>query len=668
MSRIPKTLTRILLTVALCLAPFASSANAHETDQFTLPAGREFADIGDELTITAYTAIEKGVNKINARIKEEVDAGRSAEEHHSPDAVAAAVNSQFPPAVFLIDDYDKRVLLAGSKMNYPGKLVGYKPSSSLRKYVNVPLSPFNAWECATIQAYGVTFGTDKIGHFTDMGMHYFRAYRKAIKAGANEQDALKKATYLGTDEFIFAESGLLGWRTAGGYSNADLVANYMGMMFYRNLTEPVMLKGAQRPPMLVRDGAYWKIAPHVRADSQFFSLFFSEHLDESLNPSNYIQSMRKGIRKAIVEHASDVIQRHLDANGNRRGQQYFRDKLTELSTYWGVDYGHNGSATDLMSIATVCYGKPLPQDAPPTARDRVGRTPLHVAAETGDVATIDRLLQAGADVNVQLRSDEKLSSEWGNTPLHSAARDGQAAAVALLLDRGANINARNDRGVTPLHRSIAHPEVTQLLLARGASIDATDNQGRTALHWAANDPQSKSVEVLLAGGRAIVNARDVDGQTALHRAAHGGNLPAVQALLAAGADINAADKTGVTALHLAARTDDPRVASLLVRGGANVDARDRFGCTPMHDATHARNTDVIALLVGAGAKPDLANAYGVTPMQLAERGGRTAIAGIMKGAPADAAVAATEAEAELAAEKQGPDPAPPAAKKAAMAN
>src|SRR5688500_4582661 len=222
MTRVRKTL--LLLSVALCLMTIAPSAIAHETDQFTLPAGREFADIGEELTITAYTAIEKGVNKINGRIKGEIEAGRPAEEHHTPDAIAAAVNSQFPPALFLIDDYDKRVLLPGSKMNYPGKIVGYKPSSSVRKYVNVPLSPFNAWECATIQAYGVTFGTDKIGHFTDMGMHYFRAYRKALKAGANEQDALGKATYLGTDEFIFAESGLLGWSTAGGYSNADLVA------------------------------------------------------------------------------------------------------------------------------------------------------------------------------------------------------------------------------------------------------------------------------------------------------------------------------------------------------------------------------------------------------------------------------------------------------------
>jgi cytohesin len=632
----------------MSLAPMA---RGHETDQFTPPAGREFADIGDELTKTAYNAIDRGVNKINAKIKGEIDAGKSGEQFQSPDALAASVNSEIPPAMFLIDDYDKRVLLPASKMNYPGEIVGYKPSTTVRKYVELPLNPFNAWECATIKAYGVTMGTDKIGHFTDMGMHYYRAYRKAIKEGSNEDQARAKAVWIGTDDFIYAESGLLGWATAGAYSNADLVANFSGMLFYRNLSEPTMLKGAVRPPMVVRDGPYWKIAPHVRPDSQFFSLFFSQHLDEALNPSVYLPKMRDGIRRAIKEHSNDVIERYVDANGNRRGQQYFRDKLTELSTYWGVEYGHKGGATDLLSIPAVCYGNDLAQDAPPTARDRVGRTPLHIAAERGDLATIDRLLKAGADVNVQVRSDEARDTDWGNTPLHLAARDGQVDAVRLLLDRGANINARNDRGVTPLHRSIAHPEVTQLLLDRGAQIDATDTQGRTALHWAAYDPQAKASEVLIAR-KATVNARDIDGETPMHRAARAANVHVMEVLAAAGGDVNIADKSGSTPLHLAARSNEPAIANLLIHHGAKIDVRDKFGCTPLHDATHARGEGVVAMLIGAGAQRDAANAYGVTPLQLAERTNRVAIAQLIKGTPQNA-IASTAAE--LAGERQAPD-------------
>ena len=645
-----------LLAFALGLASFALTANAHETDQFTLPAGREFADIGDEFTKTAYTAIEKGVNRLNARIKSEIDGGRKADELHSPDAVASSVNSQFPPALFLIDGYDKRTLSAEAKAKYPGQIVGFKPGSTVRRYVEFKYSPFNAWQCATVKAYGVTMGTDKIGHFTDMGMHYFRAYRKAIKEGAREDDARSKATYLGTKEFIFAESGLLGEATAGAYSNADLVANFMGMLFYRNLTEPVMLKGQLQPPMLERDGAYWKISPRVRPDSRFFSHFFSEHLDEALNPSVYVPNYRKGIRRAIEEHATDVIQRYVDANGNRRGQRYFRTKQLELNTYYGMEYGHKGDEKDLLNVAKVCYGAELDQNAAPTARDRVGRTPLHVAAERGDTAWIEKLLSAGADVNAQVRSNEAMSSDWGNTPLHSAARDGQIGAVGLLLDKGANINARNDRGVTPLHRSIAFPQVTQFLLDRGAEIDAADSQGRTALHWTAYDPESHSMEVLLSR-RANVNARDVDGQTPLHRAALAANIQAMQQLADAGADVKIADRTGCTPLHLAARTDDPINASILVRHGAAVDVRDTFGCTPLHDATHARGDDVVALLIGAGARTDLANSYGVTPLQLAERTGRNEIAGLLRRGQSTAIASNDEV---LATEKQGPHN-PPAA-------
>ena len=668
MSRSVKTTFPLFFAIALSLmVTRAPVARAHETDQFTPPAGREFADIGEELTKTAYTAIDRGVNKINAKIKGEIDGGKSGEQYETPDAIAAAVNSEFPAAMFLIDDYDKRVLLPASKMNYPGELVGYKPGTTVRKYVEMPLNPFNAWECATIKAYGVMMGTDKIGHFTDMGMHYFRGYRKAIKEGANEDQARAKAVWIGTDDFVFAESGLLGWATAGAYSNADLVANFSGMNFYLNLSEPVMLKGAKRPPMLVRDGAYWRIAPHVRPDSDFFSLFFSEHLDEALNPSVYLPKMRDGIRRAVKEHSNDILERYVDANGNRRGQQYFRDKLAELSTYWGVDYGHKGGATDLLSIPAVCYGNDLDQNAPANARDRVGRTPLHIAAEHGDLATIGRLLDQGADVNVQVRSNEARDTDWGNTPLHLAARDGQIGAVQLLLDRGANIDARNDRGVTPLHRSIGYPEVTKYLLDRGAQVDATDSQGRTALHWAAFDPQAKASEVLLAR-RANVNVADVDGETPLHRAARAANTHAMDVLVAAGANVNLADKSGATPLHLAARSDHAELAQMLIARGAQVDVRDKFGCTPLHDATHARGQGVVAMLISSGAKRDLANAYGVTPLQLAERTKREAIAGLIKGTTQRPAVAST---AELATERQGPDaPIPtnnPAAPKKPMA-
>src|SRR5205823_6457872 len=146
--------------------------------------------------------------------------------------------------------------------------------------------------------------------------HYYRTYRDSLRRGATEEQAVRDAIRVGTDGPIYSEKGLLGLVTAGAYSNADLVSNYMGMCFYKNLSEPVMLKGQLRPPMLVLEGNYWRVAPHVRPDSDFFSQFISDHLNEALNPSWYKDQFRPGIRKAIVEYRRNVLERYKDPNGN----------------------------------------------------------------------------------------------------------------------------------------------------------------------------------------------------------------------------------------------------------------------------------------------------------------------------------------------------------------
>ncbi|MDQ3439771.1 MAG: ankyrin repeat domain-containing protein, partial [Planctomycetota bacterium] len=479
--------------VALLVLASAIPALAHETDQFTVPPGREFADIGDTLTIWSYRAVKSGVDRTNNKIRSAIKAKRgedSLKKLQSPPEIAMAVNAAFPPALFSIEDWDKRVQAAGAKDNFPGRVVGYKPFIGVRKHAEFSLDPFRSWNCATIRAYGVYFGTDKLGHFTDMGKHYYREYRKSLDEGKSEERSTRNAIELGGDggPIFFSESGFLGEKTAGAYSNADLVANYMGMLFYRNLTDAVSLYGRQVPPMLERDGPYWKISDRVRPNSNFFAMFFSDHIDEAMNPSRYIEKHRDKIRKAIEEHAGDTIDRYLDAHGNRRPRAYFAERQKELSTYWGFDYGHKGDAeTDLLTIANTCFPSAPNELMKPDQRDGVGMSAMHLAARDGDVKRIDELLAEGADVNIQFRSGERRSPEWGSTPLHYAVRDGHAEAARRLIEKGANVNGANERGVTPLHRAIYNGALAKLLLAAGAKHDAADERGETPLHWAALD-------------------------------------------------------------------------------------------------------------------------------------------------------------------------------------
>ena len=154
---------------------------------------------------------------------------------------------------------------------------------------------FSRWFFAsTIKVYGTYLGTDKIGHFTDEGIAYYWAWHEARDHGATEAQALAAAVRIGT-EGPGSEDGWLGMLANGDYSNGDLAANYLGFLFYRNIAEETFIKGSLRPALVVRNGAYWRLADHVRRDSDFFALFISDHLDEALNPGFFDESMRPAL-------------------------------------------------------------------------------------------------------------------------------------------------------------------------------------------------------------------------------------------------------------------------------------------------------------------------------------------------------------------------------------
>ena len=80
---------------------------------------------------------------------------------------------------------------------YPGRVVAFKePFKNIMQHTHFFLDPRQLWRLflsSTMKAQGVYFGTDKIGHFTDMGMHYYRAFNKAKESGASDDAAIKKA-------------------------------------------------------------------------------------------------------------------------------------------------------------------------------------------------------------------------------------------------------------------------------------------------------------------------------------------------------------------------------------------------------------------------------------------------------------------------------------------
>jgi ankyrin repeat protein len=135
-------------------------------------------------------------------------------------------------------------------------------------------------------------------------------------------------------------------------------------------------------------------------------------------------------------------------------------------------------------------------------------TPLHSAAEQGDLAKVLALLTNNPNLVLS-------TGEYGMTPLHLAAMNGHKDVAELLLDNRAEVNAKNISDYTPLHFAAlaGNKIIVELLLAHGADVNSKDNNGDTPLHTAAMGNKDV-VELLLAHG-ADVSAKDDVGDTPL---------------------------------------------------------------------------------------------------------------------------------------------------------
>jgi len=85
---------------------------------------------------------------------------------------------------------------------------------------------------------------------------------------------------------------------------------------------------------------------------------------------------------------------------------------------------------------------------------------IHAAAQAGHIEAVKKHLANGADVNAKTNSGEL-------TPLHIASMNGYKEIVKLLINEGAKINPKDDKGFTPIDRTMREPEVASLLRKHG---------------------------------------------------------------------------------------------------------------------------------------------------------------------------------------------------------
>ncbi len=278
----------------------------------------------------------------------------------------------------------------------------------------------------------------------------------------------------------------------------------------------------------------------------------------------------------------------------------------------------------LVLVGTLALGGGCKKEPEPSANRPISSrpTPLHRAAEEGDIEQVQSLLASGADVNARTTGD------W--TPLHFAVGKGHGEIVALLLHHGAALNARDTGGNTPLDVAIwsEHPDLAERLIAEGAEVKTENDLGETPLHEAADAGYDDIVELLITRG-ADVKAANAWNGTPLNCAASGGHLQVARLLVEAGADVHTTCIDHKTPLHYAVESGHADVAEFLVAKGASLEERDDAGDTPLHVAASRGWEEVAELLVTKGAAIESLTSDDQTALHLAAKEGRSDVVKVL---------------------------------------
>jgi ankyrin repeat protein len=180
------------------------------------------------------------------------------------------------------------------------------------------------------------------------------------------------------------------------------------------------------------------------------------------------------------------------------------------------------TALHLAARKSNIFQKLLERGANPNIFDKIGRSPLHVAALDRDGIPVIDLLLAHPKVKV----DDV--NEFGITALHAAAYASNVIAVKRLIEKGANPNLFDKDDLSPLHvaalQKNGNPMIDLLLEAQKVKglgdVNNQNKQGRTALHYAAAYSNEITTEHLIEKG-ADLHCRTNVGDTPLHYAALG---------------------------------------------------------------------------------------------------------------------------------------------------
>ncbi len=318
-------------------------------------------------------------------------------------------------------------------------------------------------------------------------------------------------------------------------------------------------------------------------------------------------------------------------------------KSTVLETIdtpdFNVDQPITGSSDTLLHIAAY-YGvhwlakKLIEKHASINRKNKSNYTPLYVAAQSGQTALVQLLLEHGADITIR-------GGRHDFTPCQIAHDRGHTEA-AYLLEKYANAQGEqgvedfeepqsfleptpkecernliaflNERGLEKILEIIGKPEFNVHQNLTGLRD--------TLLHIAAAFGVLPLVQRLVFQKGATIDARNSTGYTPLCLAVKNGFLEVTRFLLEFHANHDfPADRYNYTPLHFACKLGHVEIVRLLLQHNADVRAKDKRGLTPLHFACKLGNTSIVRLLVAHNADCTAKDVAGLTPIDYAKQWG-----------------------------------------------
>jgi ankyrin repeat protein len=306
-----------------------------------------------------------------------------------------------------------------------------------------------------------------------------------------------------------------------------------------------------------------------------------------------------------------------------------------------------------------------------------GDAALHLAVWKENLAMVN-LLVTSPSVDINLRTAKTKNGPGGGTALTHAAGNGASAIVERLIEAGADVNAFNNAGYSALHMAAirGHPQTVEILLAatqiningltRAGGVRAS---GASALMLAAEFGHADVVKNFLkAGADAMIAYRN--GDAAIHVAVISGHVAVVEALLEFNVEIDTLRKSpefehdgfsplmlatldgsvqmlkilltsgrlnvnlqsskGKSALMIAVKARQIKAAKLLLAHEMiDVDVADDDGWTPLMVAADIGLIEIIPELIAKGANVNAQSKSGWTPILLAAEGNHTAVVEVL---------------------------------------